>query len=585
MKLPLLKIVLLLTCTVGQAACTSSANIYDGGPLDGDQDIFDDDQADSDQLPTNAALVFEISPVATPDPVEVNLAWAADDLDGVLTSQAGADGLRKLRVFSCCDEGRTNHGIDFKTQRICTLRQLANKIENGNFIYQDWDNAVNGVFDPLDIHAEVSLFYHAQKFYRFITSTEVGVFDRIPGRHEVGQQLLPINLVANYRLPASNGLQPFPMAMYVPSEHMQMGMADIYGLLDYQGDFLVFGQGPQADFAYDGDTVYHEFGHLMNRATAGLEYKIWADQYGLSNLTNALEQGLAETFVFLVSGHSTLFSYLEQVTTTGGFERDVDNQAVFPDDIRGIDQFDGLIIAGANWEAFKFLEEQAAFTPERFARLLVLCLLNMADSQAMYTFTDYAESFLDQLSPEGFGQYTESIRAIFEQRGLFQAVRAKDISAYRAADHHSLYFGGTLDRPWNTWMTAREGDQSIDIAPAYIQTLVDTPAAVNSLQICAYMLALPDSFGMYPSPDDWDVKLYVRQGQPVIYELQEDGQYLVQRDLVVEPVVEKRITPYGEVDFATWIVDNPDPHTRYYLHFVNLGSSSGMLLDIDLLLE
>jgi hypothetical protein len=584
--LRLLGLLLLMTCSIGQAACTSGSNSSDAGTPDGDQDHFSDDgQADADQLPTNAARVFEISPIATPNPAEVSLDWAADDLSGALTSTAGTDGLRKLRVFSCVDEGRTNTGIDFRPQRICTLRQLANKIENGNFIYQDWDNAISGVFDPLDIHAEVSLFYHAQKFYRFITSTDVGLFDRIPGRHEVGQLLLPINLVANYRLPGADGLQALPMAMYFPNEHMQMGMADIYGLLDYQGDFLVFGQGPQADFAYDGETVYHEFGHLMNRATAGLEYKIWADQYGLCNLTNALEQGLAETFVFLVSGHSTLFSYLDQVSATGGFERDVDNLAAFPRDMRGIDQFDGLIIAGANFEAFKFLKEQAALSPARFARLLLLALSNMADPQAMYTFTDYAESFLEQLSAEGLAQHTQSIRTIFEERGLFQAVRAKDISAYRAADRHSLFFGGTLDRPWNTWMTAREGDQSIDLAPAYIQAMVDTPASVNSLQISAYILALPDSFGMYPSPDDWDVRLYVRQGQPVIYEQQVDGQYIVQRDLVIEPVVEKRISPYGEVDFATWTIDSPNPQTRYYLHFVNLGSSPGMLLEIDLALQ
>ncbi|NOZ84991.1 MAG: hypothetical protein GXP49_01765, partial [Deltaproteobacteria bacterium] len=138
-----------------------------------------------DTKPSNLALVFPINPVATPS-MEKLVLPAANDAKGVLVSPADADGLRRLAVYSCADEGATNtinigHGPT--VQRICSLVQRANKNDNGSFVYTDYEDAVAGIFDPDDIHAEVSAFYHASKFYEFFTRPEVGLFDSIPLRH------------------------------------------------------------------------------------------------------------------------------------------------------------------------------------------------------------------------------------------------------------------------------------------------------------------------------------------------------------------------------------------------------------------
>ncbi len=94
------------------------------GDPDGDPPGDDDDSADP--VGPDRAWIFSIDPVATPDPVEVQLAWVADDSGGSLTAAEDHAGIRKIVATSCIDEGRTNTPMGMGEQRVCTLRQLAN---------------------------------------------------------------------------------------------------------------------------------------------------------------------------------------------------------------------------------------------------------------------------------------------------------------------------------------------------------------------------------------------------------------------------------------------------------------------------
>ena len=344
---------------------------------DGDGDITEDETEEIPDPPTNTATVFPINPVATPDMIEVNLA-VADDRGGVLVSPE-VKSLRRLKVYSCADEGATNTiniGNGPETQRICTLVQRANKEENHNFVYDDYVKAVAGEFDPDDSHAEVEAFYHASKFYDFFTDPAVGVFDTIPNRH--GDDNAPINLVVNFQLPTPEGsaaLQPLSMAMYLPRDILAMGMGAIYGLTGPTGDIIVLGQGSKADFAYDGETIYHEMGHLMNQALVNLSNTISFDRWGMSALENALEQGLAETMTSLVCGKSGLFDYID-LQAGPGFFRDADNDLTYPEDYRGIDQGDAMILAGAMWDIFALLRD-AGLSNARVTRVLLLAITSL----------------------------------------------------------------------------------------------------------------------------------------------------------------------------------------------------------------
>ncbi|NLH48445.1 MAG: M4 family metallopeptidase [Myxococcales bacterium] len=571
----------LLLCLLFCPGCADEADNGRDGEDSTDDDSYTpaDDDDDNDDAPgTDKAKVFEINPVLTDQIMKTTLEDVADDAGGALISRIDDEGIRKLRVLTCSDEEETIDLPGLGTQRICTLRPLANKNENGDFVYPDWPTAVAGVYDPNDVHAEVELYYHAQKIYRFITGENVGVFTHLPGRHKVNGEATPINLVANYRLPTTTGnLEPISTAFYSPHEYMQQGMAEVNGLLGYEGDFLVFGQGSHADFAYDGETIYHEFGHLINYATAGLEYNIYADEYGLCNLTNALNEGLADTFSWLVSGNPTaLFAYLEQ-TAGPGFSRDVDNDLAFPRDLRGFDPTDGGIIAGANFAVYQQLAAEPGLSPEVFTRLILLTLLELPQSEEPDSFAKYADTFLAILESEGLSEAAPAIREIFTARGLYETVRAKEITDYREADHQLLIVGGTYDAPWNVSMDLRIEDAVLAAAPAYVQGIVDLPSGASTLVITATLLSAPDA-PMYPDPTDWDLRLYLRRVEPIRYVEQTDGTFQVTYDQAVAAEAEKR----DRKTENTWRAEGLTAGNRYYLQFVNFGEASATLMNLDI---
>jgi len=561
------------------AACGSAPG---DPPADGGHDgAPQSDSATPDAGTTNHARVFAINPVTTPDPIDVDLADVADDQGGALTSAADGDGVRRLRVLSCEDEGETVFVMGIGTQRICTLRHRADKETHGHFVYQDWDDDVAGIYQPDDVHAEVSLYYHAARIYDLLASPEVGLFDRLPGVHDGLAGPVPINLVANYRLPApedATALSPATVAFFVPADHMRMGMDKVQGLLGYDGDFLVFGQAASLDFAYDGETVYHELGHLVIHALADLD-GVTADPYGLTHLGGALNEGLADTFALVVSGNPSLFAYLDE-RIGGGFGRPADNDYAYPADLVGLGVKDGMIISGANWEVLALLEADAALDATGFARVLLLTLERLAGQTPWTTYQPYADAFTDALTAEGLGDHVAAVTDIFADRGLYDPLRAVDITAYTGQPHEVLFTGGALDAPWNTWLRVDEGGGTYtDIAPAYVQATVTTTASATAFTVSAVLTPRPT--GMTPgAPPDLDYRLYLRAGAPVGYTPIAGTIVDVTRDLMASPTLDTVTTPSGPKDRATWHIDGLVPDTVQYLHFVNYGETDGVLSEI-----
>lgn len=514
----------------------------------------------------------------------MDLAGVANDQGGALTSTADGDGVRRLRVFSCIDEGETVYVMGIGTQRICTLRQRADKEAHGDFVYEDWDDDVAGLYQPDDIHAEVSLCYHAARIYDLLASPEVGLFERLPGVHDGLAGPVPINLVANYRLPApadATALTPAMVAFFAPAEHMQMGMAEVQGLLGYDGDFLAFGQAAQLDFAYDGETVYHEFGHLVIHALADLDH-VTADPYGLTHLGGALNEGLADTFAFLVSGNPSLFAYLDE-RIGGGFLRPADNDDTYPADLIGLGVKDGMIISGANWEVLALLEAEAALDATGFARVLLLTLERLAGQTPWTTYQPYADALLEVLPEEGLGDHVAAVSDIFAHRGLYAPLRAVDITAYIGQPYELLFTGGALDAPWNTWLRVDEGGGTYtDIAPACVQATVTTTTDATAFTVSA--LLTPSPTGMTPGdPPDLEYRLYLRVGAPVGYTPLAGNIVDVTRDRMAFPTLDTVTTPTGPLDRATWHLNGLAPDTVHYLHFVNYGETDGILSKITVM--
>jgi hypothetical protein len=523
-------------------------------------------------LGPDAARVFEINPLATPEPVDVVLPGVAADADGALTSALDAAGVRRLQVVSCVDEGETSYVMGMGVLRVCTLRQRASKIEQGDFGYEDWEPALAGEYDPDDVHAEVSLYHHASRLYDLVVDPDVGLYERLPLVHEVGGQPVPLTLVANYRAPVAGEDSPLvatDLAMHLTADMLSMGMDSYAGLLDIPGDVLAFGQGAQADFAYDGETVYHELGHVVTWSIGGLQYHVHADAYGLNNLTPALEQGITETLVSLTSGRTSLFDWLDTVSGGVGYARDLDNDDVYPENMGGIGPFDGMVVAAAHHDAWLHLQQAADLERAGFVRLLLLSLEANVEPDLAHSFQRWAEIFLGVMEAEGLGEHGDAVRSLFEARGLLETVRARSLEGLVGMDAW-LVVGGAAQAAWNTWLEVEIEGEQVAIGTAYVQAWA--PAGTGALEIEASIAGV--SGEMASDPMDWDPLLLVRSGEPVYYEHHDDGTSTVTADRVVAPEI-----AWGASSASvTWTVEGLDPAVPSYLHVINRGDAAFVLM-------
>ncbi len=520
-------------------------------------------------LGSDAARIFAINPLATPEPEDVVLPWVADDQGGTLASEEDEAGVRRLRVFSCVDEGETEWVMGYGTLRVCTLRQRANKDADGDFTYEDWDAAVEGSYDPDDVHAEVSLYWHASRAYDLVTAPEVGLYDRLPVIHEAGGEVVPLNLVANYHAPSlgeDTPLAPTAQAFHLTDAYLQLGMDAFSGLLGFRGDVLAFGQGEQADFAYDGETVYHEFGHVVTWSVGGLQYDVGADEQGQHNLTPSLEQGVTETLVSVLSGRTALFDYIDQTTVTGGYARDLDNDDVYPETMGGISPYDGMVVAAAHHDLWLHLQGAAGLDLYGFTRLLLLALEANVEPDLDHSFHRWAEVLLDSMEAEGLHDHVEEARAILEQRGLFETLRARSLEGLLAGDAY-LVVGGAAQAAWNSWLDAEIEGEDTALATAAVQTWTELEATTTRLEIEASLMTM--SGEMASDPTDWDPLLLLRAGEPVHYD-HTDGRTTITADAVVAPELDKS----GDTATATWTLEALEPGQRLYLHVVNRGDAS-----------
>lgn len=545
---------------------TSSDALPDAG-------LFPDGSAGAATGTTNEALVFANDPQATPEPITVELSSVSDDEAGALISAADSTGVRRLSAVSCVDEGQTDLIPGYAEQRICTLRHLANKQTNGSFVYDDYAADVACSYAPENRNAEVNLYYHVERIYDLVTAAEVGVFDLLPGRHEVNGQPVPLTVVSSYRQPApvnAGGLAPVDVAFFASHEHLDMGMARLYGLDGVPGDVLVFGQGVTTDFAYAADTVYHEFGHAVVNATAALGFD-FADSQGLTNQPTALNEGIANTMAFLGTEQAHLGGFLEACSGPGwGF--DADNTARFPDDLIGHPVVDGNPILGANYALFRALVDDWGAPRAAFTRVLLLALQDLAPLGGNATFAHYSEALLDRLDGEGLTEHRAQAAALLDAHGVRSEARGVDLTGASADDQRILFMGCAAEYPWNSWLDIDLGSGVVPMSTAYVQHRVTVPQGATELHISARLAVSPMAM---TDPGDWDYRLLVRRAGPITYSYDEDEIATGNQD---EALVAD-ITPGegGAAALATWTLTGLASGQTVYLHFVNLGSSEGVL--------
>lgn len=507
--------------------------------------------------PTNMAKVFLSNPVRDKEPVEIELPWVADDVEGNLTSVEDGNGLRKIVSVNCPALGDT---VDYNGYQleICTAKQLANKTENGNFIYEDWTKGVNFQKDVEDIYSEVSMYHHMSRIYSKLMSLGLDNFADI-GVHKDNN---PIIGISNFQMAAQNGtLSPMDNAFYSPHDpyFAEMFFADF----EFKGDMLVLGQGSKADFAYDGDVIYHEFGHAVVEGAAQLAFASSPDKYGYSNETMGLDEGMADTFSFLIAGDSCLGEYVSEAygasygnSKTGDYYclRNAENENLVNEDFTGESHHDGLPAVNAHWQLYQAALEAGATTDE-FISFYISALLSVPFSDLKYK--GWGDILLETVQETDFSALKEKFKEILDEKGFFNEVRARNI------EHKAEYlFSGGVAKyqgyPSETIDVEIEGAK-MDVAPMYVQLYYDVPECIDTITISG----IPTDGQSMSASSAPKYSILARKGEPIYWTV-DDIPFRVDYDTYV----------MGSDN--SWTVTNLEPGNRYYFQFINTGPS-GML--------
>lgn len=345
-----------------------------------------------------------------------------------------------LEATNCVDNKSVRDvdafGLAFKVHT-CDLVQLATADGAGNFVYapDDAPGSASGKKDPF---SEVQIYYHASKAYAFFRQLA-----NDPEAQVVRDK--PLRVVANLQIPAGIGrfdlatagdpekpLEPFQNAFFAPAGG---GLGALFQqLFGWEGGALWFGQGPQRDYAYDGDVVYHEFGHAV--VDASLRLGAWhVDSRGAIDAPGAMNEGLADYFSSAITGDADVGEYASKdFAAQSSVIRTLDNEDKCPAAVVGEVHYDSTLFSGALWEARKGLAE--ADRPKFDAALY----------KAMKTHEGRGDLGYDDLTK------------------LFQATLATDLPAGAAALESAMTRRGVLP----------SCERIVDAAPG---TTVKSPAA------------------------------------------------------------------------------------------------------------
>ena len=309
-----------------------------------------------------------------------------------------------------------------------------------------------------DTFAEVSMYFHTQKVhdaFRVFASDPAFVLDAHP-----------LNAVANFRIPDLGA----SLAGAICSSATYTGTGELVffdnaaffpagGLLGAYppDDMILFGQGTRTDFAYDGDAVYHEFGHgVMKRVTPLFGVTTLPDPHGRDSSPGGMNEGYADYFSSAITGDSIVGDYA--LTPLGG-ARDLDNQAECPEDLWGEVHQDSVPWTGALWASrLSFAEvDRPAFDRAVYVAMTALDTTDGFASAMEATLAEVETAFS---APTAVG-----VRAIFHDRsiddckGRVLAAATKDV----------VYLAGRTETGVNT-------------VPTAFQWTFDVPAGTKSIK-------------------------------------------------------------------------------------------------------
>ena len=592
----------------------SGRHIYRGNLVffaDDDTAVTDEETTDSDVAevpdevvsPTDMALMYQFNPERTAERISVELPGMAsvDDASlgsggqGFLTAELDENDIRKIKAYNCPDTGEMVDigplvGIPMAIMLpICSPKQLANKIDNSSFVYNDCHDGMVYNRDKMnetdiDRCAEVSMYYHTAKIYDFLRSISSD-FDYLDNNIEDK----PLNLIANFQMPEMDQakimdgtakIMPMDNAFYSPEDPTLSALLSTSGI---SGNLLVFGQGTKADFGLDGDVVYHEFGHAIIHTT-GLESNGFVDQYGFNNEPGSLHEGLADSFSMMLTNDPCTGEYaskgiVDMVVAGGGtidMDRDGDfycmrhaeNDYTVFNDLNGEVHWDGQPMLAANWTIFQWIKDKniGGETLEdhqrTFSELLLKVLYSLGTAEG--TYKEWATTM--QSVVEGDDTYKAidaDVVKLITDRGFFTEIRARELAADKPIEAFYVAQGASSGdiadvTGGGSGLTVDEDGTEIEIGTSYLQLTVTLPEGKNSMKISG--LASAGGGGLVGSGDAPVLKLYYRADKPVEYHMEDDKATTVTKD---------GISSDGT---SSWKIEHLEPG-NYFVQFINTAGA------------
>jgi hypothetical protein len=387
----------------------------------------------------------------------------------------------------------------------------------GDFLHQAPDvDDPEAVLAPMDPFAEVSLYYHADKFMNWIRPFGVPTLD-CTDRGESA------TLVANYRrILGGGGFEPYNNARYTARCDR----------------LLVFGQGDDVDYAYDGDVVAHELGHaVVDKVNGGvrlLEPRLRLDAMVVD--AGALNEAFADFLAEAFAGDPLLGEYIGTYGSGSSGIRNADNSFTCPQSFGGEVHQDSEAMAGALWEA-------RTLWGNAVVRIVLNAIAVLPDDASM----EDASAALVNVTRWRLGPgHAETMAQILAQRGLDKCRRIVDIDDLR---------GGIEVQP---------PEFAIPYAPPPLQLRVEVPPGSASLHVFWDAEAEEDG-GIRPG-------VLVKFGEPFVYGY---------NDAAWPPTLVHGADSVHEDVFDSEINIPVTPGTAVYLAFVNGGDTVMRVSDIS----
>lgn len=346
---------------------------------------------------SSRARIFAENPSKTPDPIEI-------ELHGV---HAGGPGVKlsseRLRSLNCLAE--EPDGMEpWWEEGECYPAASVTSDAHGDFFVPlpDIVHAGDNVQGE-DLYAELSMFAHAELF-----------FARMEALGAPGFRCEQATLIANFRdLEASSTLSFSPL-----NNAFYTGECD-----PERGPTMLFGQGSEVDFGYDGDVIYHELGHGMvsHLSPDGLTGRAMRAD-GLHNDARALNEAFADYFSLMVTGDPELGEYVGRFWASNSkpYIRTAENEKVCPTHTIGQEHNDGEPFAAALWAT-----RRRAADPEAVDRMFLEGLARLPNDATLDGTGQVMLEVADELVAEGTmaAETAEVLYRALQARGLVDCPR------------------------------------------------------------------------------------------------------------------------------------------------------------------